>query len=523
MATVAPPLSKRRKLEQSEKARLQQEPQQIPNSVIRIRFFDRSTNEPVASSVSVPLPHASAVNLNSLINSLQGVDNAQDAIRYDISWEGTAAASTDGKTEGFTLSNNGDIYTTLVKPGKIKVEDELTLYISPQAVFRVKAVSRCSSSISGHAQPILAAQFSPASGSRFATGSGDNNARIWDCDTGTPMHTLKGHTGWVLCIAWSPDNTILATGSYDNTVRLWEGASGKPLGGALKGHTKFVRSLAWEPFHLQQQGRPRLASSSKDGTVRIWDVVQRKMEFALAGHKGSVSRVAWGGTGLLYTASHDITLKIWDSKEGRLLHTLSAHAHWVNHLALSTDSVLRTAFYQHASKPPSEYADRVANARERFIKAATISGRITERLVSASDDNVLYLWDPLSSNPTKPIATMRGHQKPINHVTFSPDGQFIASASFDNSVKLWSARDGSFVRTLRAHVAPVYMCVFSSDSRLLVSGSKDTTLKCWDVRSGDLVRDLPGHQDEVFAVDWSADGTFVGSGGKDKAVRLWRH
>lgn len=519
MATVVPPPSKRRRVEESERARVQHQPESIPDTSIRVRFYDTATNEPIGPAVAIALPQANYGNLNILINSLRGVEDSKERLPYDISWE----RKTDDQTaaERLTLASNGDLYNSLVKAGTINTEDELALRISPQAVFKVKAVSRCSNSVTGHGSNILTAHFSPASGSRLATGSGDNTARIWDCDTGTPVHTLKGHTGWVLCVAYSPDNSIIATGSYDNTVRLWEAKTGKVLGRPLKGHTKFIRSLAWEPYHLETEGRPRVASASKDGTVRIWDAVGRQTDFTLAGHKFSVSCVRWGGTGLIYTASQDRTIKIWESKEGRLLHSLEAHGHWVNHLALSTDFVLRTAFFDHTGKIPSTMEEKIAISKDRFVKAATINNKIVERLVSASDDNVLYLWDPLSSTPTKPITRMIGHQKAINHVTFSPDGQFIASASFDNSVKLWSAQDGKFLQTLRGHVAPVYQVVFSPDSRLLVSASKDTTLKCWDVRTGKLVKDLPGHQDEVFAVDWSPDGMKVGSGGKDKAVKLW--
>jgi WD40 repeat protein len=56
----------------------------------------------------------------------------------------------------------------------------------------------------------------------MVSGSGDNTARIWDCDTGTPVHTLKGHTSWVLAVGWSPDDSRIATGSMDNTVRSKE-------------------------------------------------------------------------------------------------------------------------------------------------------------------------------------------------------------------------------------------------------------------------------------------------------------
>jgi ribosome assembly protein 4 len=524
MATVLPPPSKRQKLAAAEKARIQQDPEPLPEGSIRIQFVDRTSNAPTGSAVSVPLAQATIKNLEILLNSLQGVNDASDRIPYRFFHERKKKlGEAEEDLEEEALGDNVDIYSALVKNGLASTEEELVLSYSPQAVFKVRAVTRCSSVISGHGEPILCAQFSPSSSSRLCTGSGDNTARIWDCDTGTPLFTLTGHTSWVLCVAYSPDDTMIASGSNDRTVRLWDAKTGKPLSNAMKGHTSFIRSLAWEPYHLQQPGRPRLASSSKDATVRIWDTTNKHAEIILSGHKASVSCVKWGGTGWIYTSSQDKTIKIWDSTKGVLLHTLQAHAHWVNHLALSTDLILRTGYFDHTGQVPSTSEEKVTKAKDRFRKAATINNKLVERLVSASDDNVLYLWDPFGSTATKPVARMLGHQKQVNHVTFSPDGQYVASSSFDNSVKLWSARDGKFILTCRGHVAPVYQATFSPDSRLLVSASKDTTLKCWDVRTGKIATDLPGHQDEVYAVDWSPDGERVGSGGKDKAVRLWRH
>jgi ribosome assembly protein 4 len=151
---------------------------------------------------------------------------------------------------------------------------------------------------------------------------------------------------------------------------------------------------------------------------------------------------------------------------------------------LSTDFVIRTAFHDHTGKIPESEEEKVEKARERFLKAAKIQGEVVERLVSASDDFTMYLWEP--SKRTKPVARMMGHQKQVNHVTFSPDCLLVASSSFDNHTKIWNARDGKFINTLRGHVAPVYQCAFSPDSRLLVTGSKDTTLKVWDMRTHKL-------------------------------------
>lgn len=359
----------------------------------------------------------------------------------------------------------------------------------------------------------------------MVSGSGDGTARIWDCETGTPFKTLKGHSSWVLAVSYSPDGSMIATGSMDNTVRLWDASTGESLREPLRGHTKWITALAWEPYHLQTPGRPRLASSSKDGSVRIWDVIGGKLDLNLTRHKGSVSCVKWGGTGNIYTSSHDKTIIIYSSYTGAVLKTLTAHAHWVNHLALSTDHVLRTAYHaplaSEALPADATTESKRKKALQRFEDASRIAGVTTERFVSASDDCTIYLWN--ANDLSKPIARLLGHQKQVNHVSFSPSGHTIASAGFDNHVKLWSARDGKFLHTLRGHVAPVYMCAWSADSRLVVSASKDGTLKAWEAKSGKLVEDLPGHGDEVFAVDWAPDGKRVGSGGKDRMVRIWTH
>jgi ribosome assembly protein 4 len=453
MATVLPPPSKRQKREAAERASTLEEPESIPTGSIRVQFVDRANNQPTGPSVSIPLSQATVKNLEILLNSLQGVNDAPERIPYRFFHERRKGAADE---EEEALADNADIWTSLVKPGTVSTEEELVLSYSPQAVFRVKAVSRCASSINGHGEPILAAMFSPASSSRMTTGSGDNTARIWDCDTGTPLHTLQGHTSWVLCVSYSPDGTMIATGSNDRTVRVWEAVTGKPITTKpLKGHTAWIRSLCWEPYHLQEQGRPRVASASKDATVRIWDVVRMQADIVLSGHKASVSCVRWGGTGWIYTSSQDKTIKIWNASTGSLVHTMQAHAHWVNHLALSTDFVLRTGFFDHTGKAPATLEEKLAKAKDRFKKAATVNNKIAERLVSASDDNVLLLWDPFGPSPTKPIAKLLGHQKQVNHVTFSPDGLYIASASFDNSVKLWNSKDGKFILTFRGHVAPV--------------------------------------------------------------------
>ncbi|CUM67233.1 uncharacterized protein PRCAT00004926001 [Priceomyces carsonii] len=518
MATVIPPPSKKQRREAQKVRDIDLAPPDLPNVLIKFQASD--TGEALGSSIRVP-GNISEKQLEDLLNEINGEGN--DPVPYSFS-----LLNKDEKNGNEELVDiKDDLYTSILKPKIKTTEDFLTLVYTPRAVFKVKSITRSNAAIAGHGSTILCCQFAPNDSSRMCSGAGDSTARIWDCSTQTPLHTLSGHKNWVLCVSYSPCGTMIATGSMDNTVRLWDAELGKPIGNALTGHSKWVSSLSWEPLHLvKPQDQPRLASASKDGTVKIWDTAARQCELTMSGHTNAVSCVKWSGSNIVYSASHDRTVKSWDiSAGGRCIQTLKSHAHWVNHLSTSTDYMLRKGGFDHTStKTSSKKAtpeELRARALEQYNKVANLGGQVSERLVTASDDFTMYLWEPLKSS--KPVCRMTGHQKLVNHVLFSPDGRRIVSSSFDNSIKIWDGIKGTFIGTLRGHVAPVYQTAWSSDNRLLVSCSKDTTLKVWDIRTRKLTVDLPGHSDEVFAVDWSVDGRRVASGGKDKMIRLWSH
>ncbi|KZC15080.1 Notchless protein like protein 1 [Dufourea novaeangliae] len=391
-------------------------------------------------------------------------------------------------------------------------EDLVEIVYQPQAVFKVRAVTRCTGSLEGHKEAVITVAFSP-DGSSLASGSGDTTVRFWDIYTQTPNYTCEGHRHWVLCISWSPCGRKLASACKYGTIILWDPKTGKQIGRPMSGHKMWVTSLCWEPYHKNPECQ-YLVSASKDGDLRIWDTVHCQTVRVLSGHTKSVTCVKWGGSGLIYSASQDRTIKVWRAEDGILCRTLEGHAHWVNTLALNVDYVLRTGLY-HLGKNADKTENTLEHAKKRYESVGE------EILVSGSDDFTLFLWKPQKEKKT--IARMTGHQQLINDVKFSPNGRIIASASFDKSIKLWESNTGKYIASLRGHVQAVYSIAWSADSRLLVSGSADSTLKVWNMKTKKLCQDLPGHADEVYAVDWSPDGLRVGSGGKDKVLRLWQN
>jgi WD40 repeat protein len=139
-------------------------------------------------------------------------------------------------------------------------------------------------------------------------------------------------------------------------------------------------------------------------------------------------------------------------------------------------------------------------------------------LASASWDRTVRLWDAASGAL---IATLEGHGSGVDRVAFLPDGKNLASASRDNVVRLWDATSGAPFATLQGHSDKVTSIALSPDGKHLASGSRDNTVRLWDAASGAPLRTLEGHSSWVEAVAFSSDGRHLASGSLDYTVRLW--
>ena len=316
------------------------------------------------------------------------------------------------------------------------------------------------------------AEFSP-DGRYVTTASYNHTASIWAARDGSLLVTFQGYADEVWGARFSPDGQRVLTTSADNTARLW-GISGVRLKVNLTGHTDAVRCAQFSP------NGQYVVTSSDDATARIWNASNGRLTATLNGHAGRVFRAAFSPDGQrIVTASQDPTAKLWNTRDGHLLATLNGHTDQTWDAAFSFDSQrVVTASLDHTAKIWNTSDGRLLttlSGHTDHIREAVFSPD-GQRVVTASADHTAKIWYAADGQL---LATLECGA-PVSRVAFSSDGSYIA-VSAGAMAQVWDVRSRRLFKELKGHTAEIFDVTFAQDSHFIATASRDQTARIWQI------------------------------------------
>jgi WD40 repeat protein len=140
------------------------------------------------------------------------------------------------------------------------------------------------------------------------------------------------------------------------------------------------------------------------------------------------------------------------------------------------------------------------------------------QIVSCGADFFVRISDPRTGESVRVLEPR--HAARVEAVAFSRDGKFLASASWDKTVKVWDTQTWKLLHDLLDPTGAAQCVAFNTDGRLLAWGSTDATVKVWDAATRET-QTLRGHTHWVEDVAFSPDGKWIASASLDRTVKLW--
>ncbi len=384
-------------------------------------------------------------------------------------------------------------------------------------------------------------------------GEGVGSVHICSLATGEIIHTLRQPDDRVMAIAVSPDGTRALATSGDE-VYVWNLETRRQIG-RLRGHTKLIQSVAFS-----SDGR-RAVTAGIDGSVRLWTVETQEETRRFLGHQDGVLCARFTPNDrFIVSSGHDHTIRVWNVTTGEEVARTRDPGRSVWSIAVTPDGrrILggggqksdRDSFrvkefdlrlwrmpdsVRSASQDPegpdnSGFAEvrRLETAGKHRIVSSAVSGNV-RWLATGHSDGTIFVRNPASGQV---VRSLIGHQRPVEAVTFSPDGESLFSAAQDSTVRHWAIASETEIGRFEGHTGWVRALALSADGEHLVTGStwyahqhqgrpQDNTLRLWDVATRREVHRFKGVTDPVRTVAMSPGGDRIVAGGDHKSMGLW--
>ena len=384
------------------------------------------------------------------------------------------------------------------------------------------------------------------------TGSDDKSVRLWDAVTGTSLYRWL-HQDAVDDVAFSPDGRLAASASDDMSVKLWDLETGREASGSPLMHRLDVDRLRFSPngqwlgviannearlWRFQDLQSPPLelaanhvtcgelsangrwiVTGTAEGEIQVWDSLTGSPRHSVSMSLGSEAvQVIFSADGRFVAGGGaDGGVGVWNAETGALVPGQFHHDQPVvsldldqngRHLVVAHTSVLR--FW--------DVTNQEINGEVTFgfpLTGVTLNAGGTKALATSSNGETLIVSIPEMTHVSV------NHRSGTNAAAFSPDKQFVATASKDWTAQLWTLADQQPVGNPMDHGGEVLCLAFSRDGKQLVTGSRDRRTVLWTVPDAKVIgRPLP-HGAVVQSVDFSPDGGRIVAGVADGKARVW--
>ena len=344
---------------------------------------------------------------------------------------------------------------------------------------------------------------------RVVATQGGGAILVWDVARPEPLRTFPGDGTKVHTAVLTPDGKQLLTGHADGSLRRTDLTTGQVTMRILA-HEALTTALGISP-----DGKLAATGSLADQRLVLWDLAGEQRVAWLEGHGEEIYDLASLSPRRVASASKDATVRLWDAESGR---------------EVAVSERFPSSVFTVAAHPRAPWlAAGVADFTVRLLDGATLAEeRVVARLdaephriaftsdgaalACVSGDGLLTVWDVASGESRLRVEASK---EVLNALAIAPDDATIATAGADHRIRLWDAQTGREMATLDGHTGEVTSVAFSRDGDRLFSVSTDESLRVWDVATGRELDQRAGHDQGLLDVAVSPDGTRV-------AASTWR-
>jgi WD40 repeat protein len=373
---------------------------------------------------------------------------------------------------------------------------------------------------------------------RYIAASSLNNTLIWEAETGRLRYTLLGHTGFAFSVAWSPDSSRLVTGGSDGIAKVWEiGAEGVRELWSLSAQEmrSGIVGVAFSP-----SGTRVMAGDAAISAVKIWDLgPDGGAEWANLPAAGSPAAIFMpdGRRVVAVNPNDDRVLSIWDLRTGREPRTLGPATDYFGFQSFDVSpdgrSIALGGWSQHPYGGAAAVRAWNTSTGEELYRLGheldvnevsfspdgeylvTASWEGTAKIVDRSGRVIRVLRERGVARPPRPA------RFPLSAAWFSPDGRLVATAAFSDSepdhVTIWDWKRNEVIRTFE----DAHGLAFDPSGLRIATADPEGPVEIWNVESGTLAYVLEGLSGGVNDVGFSPDGSRVATASEDGTVRLF--